>query len=396
LVASITIVGNQIHISSPLPSNQSSVEVQSPDTHDTEQVTTIPTDLSIEEIGKLSNRVVYIEVYDERGQALGSGSGIVVGSEGEILTNYHVIEGATSARVDFTDQKSYKTSTLLIKDEDRDLALLKIDASSLPALSLGDSSALNLGEAVVAIGSPLGFKNTLSSGVVSTPSRMVDGHDYIQISTPIDHGSSGGALFNRHGELVGVTTALVESSAAINLAIPSNDVKTFLAKPKSSQALSIPIPKPTSLSPQELQSYLSANYSGIPYQDITLHFKWIVSKSGDGQKYLIVGTMYNTLEWSNWITYQLSDSTAVPRMIYYLSEELREKLGIDNTFLTLYLDSYFSFYPSSFPSSSISIEDPGYRISYNFIYGIMDYSSGYLFYNLTPENKNAIQKIKMK
>lgn len=207
--------GNQIYIYSPLPIVPPAVEETSlPEVtsqpEETEQLTRPPNaDLSSQEIGKLSNRVVYIEVYDERGDILGSGSGVVVGAEGEILTNYHVIDGATSAKIDFTDQRSYQTSTLLIKDENRDLALLKIDASSLPAAYLGDSSALSLGEEVVAIGSPLGFKNTLSTGVVSTTSRIIDGHDYIQISTPIDHGSSGGALFNKQGELVGITTALV-------------------------------------------------------------------------------------------------------------------------------------------------------------------------------------------
>lgn len=392
----IKIIGKQIYIYSPLPSNQPSVEDQPSENHNAEQSTTYPANFSIEEIGKLSNRVVYIEVYDEHNQVLGSGSGVVVGSEGNILTNYHVIDGATSARIDFTDQRSYMTSTLVIKDVDRDLALLKIDASMLPAVSLGDSSTLNLGEEVVAIGSPLGFKNTLSSGVVSTTSRIVDGHSFIQISTPIDHGSSGGALFNMKGELIGITTALVESSAAINLAIPSNDVKTFLAKPQSAQVLSIPMPQETSLSPQELQNYLNANYSGITYEGIVLHFTWTVFMSVDNQDYLIGGTMYDGIEWSDWMVYQQSDSTTLPAMIYYLSEQLRESQGIDNTFFTLYVNSYFSFYPSSFPSSSISSEFPGYRLNYNFIHGSMDYSSGYLYYNLTPENSNTVQWIRMK
>jgi serine protease Do len=83
-------------------------------------------------------------------------------------------------------------------------------------------------------------------------------------------------------------------------------------------------------------------------------------------------------------------------MIYYMSEQLREKLGIEKTFFTLYLNEYLSDYPSAFPSSSITPEPPGYRNNHNFIYGIMDYSSGYLYYNLTPENKNAGQIVKMK
>lgn len=106
--------------------------------------------------------------------------------------------------------------------------------------------------------------------------------------------------------------------------------------------------------------------------------------------------MYNGLEWVDLINYQLNDETMLPSIIYYLSEELREKLEIENTFFTLYLNVYLDSYPSGFPSASIRSEYPGYRLDHNFIYGSMDYSSGYLFYNLTPDNPNAGQQMKMK
>lgn len=373
-----------------LQSNESAIKeheskpVQQPDQ---------PQQLTVEEIGKLSDRVVYIEVLDRNGQVQGSGSGVIVGSEGEVLTNYHVIDGANSVRIDLNDKRSFTTSTLLIKDEVRDLALLKINATSLPVVALGDSSALKLGEEVVAIGSPLGFKNTLTSGVVSTPLRMVDGQNFIQISTPIDHGSSGGALFNRKGELVGITTALIESSADINLAIPSNDVAVFLTKNKVPQVLTESKP---ALTMESLQDYLNNYYGTITFKDIELHFSWIVFMSNDNEHYLIGGTLYDMSEYADLLGYQIDDRTAIPGMVYYIIEELRKNLGIENTFVTLYVNGYFDFYPSAFPAVSITPEYPGFRLNHNFIYGSIDYSTGYFHYNLTPERgSRTIEQLKV-
>jgi serine protease Do len=392
--------GTQVQIKSPVPSKPPVTTPDIPPTtpapEEIPQTTGKPRDLSTEEIGKLSNRVVYVEVYNEKGQALGSGSGVVVGSEGEILTNFHVIDGAASAKIDFNNQSTYTTSTMLLKDPERDLALLKIDAGALPAVTIGDSSALVLGQEIVAIGSPLGFKNSLTSGVVSTPSRLVSGQNFIQITAPIDHGSSGGALFNKQGQLVGITTALIQSSASINLAIPSNDVAAFLLKPKTAQALSVPKPQTAKLSADELTGYLNDNYGEITYKDLALHFNWQVFPSSDGERYLIGGTMSNGTEWADWMDYQQQDESVLPRMLYYMSEELRVEKGIEDSFFTFYLNTYFSSYPSSFPTSAITPEYPGYRLDYNFIYGAMEYSTGYLYYNLNPDDENETQRMNMR
>ncbi|WP_052475940.1 trypsin-like peptidase domain-containing protein [Cohnella kolymensis] len=392
--------GNQIFIKSPPTAGTPTpaptpTPTQDPSTGSTPPAQSSPKALSKEEVGKLSNRVVYIEVFDGNGRTLGSGSGVVIGSEGEIITNYHVIDEAASVRVDFNDERSFTTSTLLIQDPQRDLALLKIPATGLPAVTIGNSSTLDLGEEVVAIGSPLGFKNSLTSGEVSTTSRMVDGHNFIQISTPIDHGSSGGALFNMQGELVGITSAGVQSSAAINLAIPSNDVTTFLAKSRSPQALSVPKQTASKLSAAEMESYLNANYNVLTYEDLKLSFKWMVIMSDEGDRYLIGGTMYDGTEWADWIDYQIEDRTVWPSMLYYMSEELRTDLGVTESFFTLYLNTHFDFYPSAFPAGSIKSEYPGYRLDYNFIYGSMDYSTGYLHFNLTPEDPNQSETMRM-
>ncbi|HEU4965040.1 MAG TPA: trypsin-like peptidase domain-containing protein [Bacilli bacterium] len=204
------------------------------------------------------DRVVLIYVYDADGELLGSGSGFVVGADGKVLTNAHVIEGATKAKIVFQDQTEHETNLVLQYDEDRDLALLQFEASDLPTIKFGNSDRLELGEQVVAIGSPIGIQNTVSSGLVSGLNRttedmlggLIEEEDmadlteeelaeweklsnlkFIQTTAPISFGSSGGALFNMQGEVIGVTSnSMSFFSGDLNFAIPSNDVQDFLAK----------------------------------------------------------------------------------------------------------------------------------------------------------------------
>lgn len=404
----IEVKGKEINIISPEPPSleyeAKESSTQTGTTPNQATATAQPSsNVSVQEIGKLSNRVVYIEVYDASNKLLGTGSGIVVSGDGKILTNFHVIDKASSAKIEFNDQRSFTTSTLLAKDETLDLALLKIPATNLAYVNIGDSTSLQLGEEVVAIGSPLGYKNTLTSGVVSQTSRKVDGQNYIQISTPIDHGSSGGALFNMKGELVGVTSAGVQSSANINLAIPSSDVKIFLSKPQAEQRLSPSVQqKPStsttavsSVGAKTLANYLNDNYSGLTYGGLEVDFDWIVVPSEDGKRYLIGGTMEDGQQWADWVDKQDDDEAAIPSMILYLSNELRNNLNVSDTFFSLYLNVYVDKYPSSFPAESITKEGSGYRLNYNFIYGSVDYDTGYLYYTIDPDNNKDIQTLKI-
>ncbi|GIO36552.1 hypothetical protein J41TS12_14130 [Paenibacillus antibioticophila] len=396
---SITLQGKQIYLTSPSMVSTASPIITPPQNSSTIAVQ----DLTAEQIGEFSNRVVYIEALDSNGEAYASGSGVIVGSDGEIITNFHVIEGASSARIYFSSTDSVVTPYVTIYDKGRDLALLKIGKTGLPTVSIGDSSKLKLGEAVVAIGSPLGFTNSLSSGVVSTPLRTLDGSSFIQMTTPIDHGSSGGALFNMRGELVGITTAIIDSSANLNFAIPSNDVAGFLRKSRTSQLLtSISSPVGSvastgsitnSITPQQLETYMDNNYSVMDYKGLTLHFDWFVMLSNDGKTYSIGGTMKDSREWSEWASYQINDHFAMPGMVYFILNELAQDLNLKNTFMGLYLNTYFSFYPTAFPPGSITVEGRGYRLNYGFVYGSIEEDEGRFYYNTQPENSNALESI---
>jgi len=161
----------------------------------------------------------------------GLGSGVIVSSDGYILTNNHVVEDATDLRVSLSNLKEYVPKVVGV-DPRSDLALLKVDASNLPILQLGDSSRLEIGDLVFAIGNPFGVGQTVTMGIVSATGRgdlgIEDYEDFIQTDAAINPGNSGGALIDIDGNLVGINTAIVAGSGGNNgvgFAIPSNMAK---------------------------------------------------------------------------------------------------------------------------------------------------------------------------
>ena len=174
---------------------------------------------------KLSESVVKIECYDEDGGEYATGSGVVVLYNNVVVTNYHVVSGdAYSFAVVSDDGQSQKVSSVIAFDENKDLAILQLsEATNITPLSIGDSTDVKRGDKVYAIGSPLGLLNTVSEGIVS---GFVEDGDItaIQTSAPISHGSSGGALINEHGELIGITYAGIDAGQNLNFAIPSYEI----------------------------------------------------------------------------------------------------------------------------------------------------------------------------
>ena len=163
----------------------------------------------------------------------GLGSGVIIASDGIIVTNNHVIKGADDIKVRLMDGREFEAE-VKGKDASTDLAVLKIKASDLPAIKIGDSDRLRVGEWVLAIGSPLGpeLHHTVTAGIVSAKGRSGEGLspfvDFIQTDAAINPGNSGGALVNLDGELVGINTAIVTKTGGfmgIGLAIPSRIVQ---------------------------------------------------------------------------------------------------------------------------------------------------------------------------
>ena len=165
------------------------------------------------------------------------GSGFVINANGEILTNFHVINGSQQVEVTLPDQSKYK-ATILVRDRVNDLALIKIEPKKkLTYLNLGDSDHLQVGQKVLAIGNPFGFDGTLTTGVVSSLGRTIEAENnhkmegMIQTDASINSGNSGGPLLDSQGSVIGINTAIYGpngGSVGIGFALPINRAKTLL------------------------------------------------------------------------------------------------------------------------------------------------------------------------
>ena len=169
----------------------------------------------------------------QRQRALGSG--VIVTTDGYILTNNHVVENADEIKVELTDDRTL-TAKLVGTDKPSDLALLKVTASNLHPIAVGNSDSVKVGDVVLAVGNPLGVGQTVTMGIVSAKGRSTgvgDGgyEDFLQTDAPINHGNSGGALVNTKGELVGINSQILSSNdgnIGIGFAIPSNMAKNVM------------------------------------------------------------------------------------------------------------------------------------------------------------------------
>jgi serine protease Do len=173
-------------------------------------------------------------------RARGEGSGFIVSSDGYILTNAHVVDEAGDVTVRMTDRREY-TAKVIGLDKRTDVAVLKIDAKDLPTVRIGDPSRLRPGEWVIAIGSPFGFDNSVTAGIVSALARSIPGEDsnytpFIQTDVAVNPGNSGGPLFNMAGEVVGINSQIYSNSGGymgVSFAIPidlANNVREQLVR----------------------------------------------------------------------------------------------------------------------------------------------------------------------
>jgi putative serine protease PepD len=207
---------------------------------------TISADLNARQIYDASkNAVTYIVADTPQGQA--TGSGFVVSKDGLIVTNDHVVDGASQVQVKIGTSDKAQAAQVVGADPSRDLALLKVDGHDLPTLSLADSSSVSVGDPTYAIGNPFGLDHTLTTGIVSALQRSLQAPDgatisgAIQTDAALNPGNSGGALINADGQVIGVNSQIQTGSSngaeggnvGIGFAIPSNTVKTFISEAKA-------------------------------------------------------------------------------------------------------------------------------------------------------------------
>ena len=226
-----------------------------------------------------------------------TGSGVVVDPTGYIITNAHVVRGAVRVRVllpGAKDAGAVADAKIIGVDRDTDLALIKVDRTGLTTLRFGDSDALRQGDIVLAIGSPLGLKNSVSMGVVSAPSRQINEDNpvaYIQTDASINPGNSGGALINTEGRLMGINSFIFSQSGGsqgIGFAIPSNIVQNVYQQLKNKghvhrgeigvfvqditpeMAAGLQLPRPTGAIVSDVESGSPAEKAGLKQRDIVL------------------------------------------------------------------------------------------------------------------------------
>lgn len=173
-------------------------------------------------------------------RAAGMGSGVIISSDGYIVTNNHVIDGADELKVTLNDQREF-VATLVGTDPSTDIALLKVDAKDLPTVVFGESDALKLGQWVLAVGNPFGLNSTVTAGIVSAKARQLGKNgngrqmgieSFIQTDAAVNPGNSGGALVNTAGELVGINTAIYSQTGnytGYSFAVPSSIVQKVVA-----------------------------------------------------------------------------------------------------------------------------------------------------------------------
>ena len=174
---------------------------------------------------------------------IAAGSGVIVdAARGFVVTNFHVVQNARQVEVGLKDGRHFAADPVALAPN-LDLAVLKIDASRLPSLKLGDSGKLSVGDYVLAIGNPFGLGQTVTAGIVSATNRglgMDDPRRFIQTDAPINPGNSGGPLIDSHGDIVGINSALFspdegKGNVGIGFAIPANVVRSVVAKAEASR-----------------------------------------------------------------------------------------------------------------------------------------------------------------
>jgi len=165
----------------------------------------------------------------------GLGSGFIISSDGKIVTNHHVVDGAQTVTVKLADGRSFDAK-VIGSDKATDIAVLKIEADvDLPSITFGDSTTIRAGDEVVAVGNPFGLGGSVTSGIISATSRNINAgpfDDFIQTDAAINRGNSGGPLFNNAGEVIGVNTAIISpggGSVGIGFAVPSQLVQDIVA-----------------------------------------------------------------------------------------------------------------------------------------------------------------------
>jgi serine protease Do len=313
---------------------------------------------------ELNNRTKYtpkqiVDMYDDSVVTIttnkGLGSGIVI-DDRYVLTNYHVIQDASSATVTTIDNEQIKVTGVAASDKENDLAIIQTDRSiGATPVEIGYNS-LNVkkGDKVVAIGSPLGLQNTVSDGLISNI-MYISGTRYIQTSAPIDHGSSGGALFDEYGELIGITAAGYTSQADLNFAVSSLYAAILMEDLPEKPADNLKFLDPTlpatlvGESNEKIAALLKDQFGTFDTEQGTAELSnWKVTR--DSQGWLVITTDMDPVFYTYYGGQTKED---LRTWAINLGTELHRMLPDDTIQFTINFDRVFGFEPRGFDSSEV-------------------------------------------
>lgn len=221
-------------------------------------------EMSYEEIAVYCTSTVMIHVFDKEGNKVSFGSGVVVSNDGLIATNLHVVEGGYLFKIQFEDERVFITYMVIAGDKRTDLALLKIDALTEP-IPICLENNVRRGQKVVALGSPLELLNTISDGIVSGLRKFANSA-LIQTTTPVSNGSSGGALLNMYGELIGIISSSFSCGQNLNMAVPSSFLMELINE------------KIYKVNTELLKKYRTITIEGVISYQVDVFFEYVVDK----------------------------------------------------------------------------------------------------------------------
>lgn len=270
------------------------------------------------------NAIFKIIALDQEGNPFQSGSGFLI--EGKIVTNYHVIHSASMLKVIFDDNSSVIVTDVLAYDQDRDFAILKLPGLNSPMdVELGKSAEVITGEEVIAIGSPLGFTNTVTDGLISGK-KTIGSQSYFLISVPVSPGNSGGPLFDSNGKVIGLVTAKLIGGENLNLALPIDQIKPLLTKELTSQTLT-EITRKTEGESQSIDgftAYLQRKYGTLSYDKYVIHLSNIELEVINSR---VIGATFilDSASYADWLAVKSLNSDVLSKWMMDIKKETKER-----------------------------------------------------------------------
>lgn len=318
------------------------------------------------------NAIVKIAALDKNGNERAVGSGFVVSKDGKVLTNYHVIHLAYSLKVIFNDDTSVIVKDVLMYDKERDFALFKLPGNKdVASVSIGEARKTSVGETVVTVGSPLGYTNSITSGLLSGK-RIIGGQNLLQISSPISPGNSGGPLFNSAGKVIGIVQAKIVGGENMNIAQPIDNIVPYLGlemKPKNLVTVVQEVTTDT-MSLDEFGDYLIEKHGIFAYKGrfvvLDRAYASLVNDNTIGIIFTIDDSSY-----ANWLVLKADSSPLLSQWMQEIQQETHKYYpGYDYLGMVVYVRTindyppsyglrqrpaaYDSFYTIDFPVYTIS------------------------------------------